>query len=169
MDRSVDRCAGRHDGAEQRHAADQLDLAVDESGAQLASQIVEVIVPVVDHAQAIQQRVHQSAASAIRHTVINERVAEDPGAGSGERGDRVEDLALVRETSGEAVNDAAERDRIEGTSGDPVQWLQNIANIRARFIARQPPSRIRETVRLQVDQRQSRIWRWETPSRRRTC
>ena len=44
----------RRDGAEQRHATDEVDVAIDEAGGQLVTQVGETIVGVVDHSQAIE-------------------------------------------------------------------------------------------------------------------
>src|SRR5689334_19924118 len=119
----------RNGGAEQRHAADQLDLAIDEAGVQLALQVADVIVLVVDHAQAVEQRMYEHATDAIRDAVIHQRVTEDARAALGERSEPVEDSALVRQVAGEAVDDAAERDRVERAAVDVADRAQYIADV----------------------------------------
>src|SRR5688572_20325787 len=132
----VDRCAARHDRAEQRHAADQLDLAGKEAGAELIVQISKVIVGVVDHAQMIQKWMYQAPPGPQRDPVTDQGVTEYLGSGPGQGPQRIEDPALTAQVTGQTVDDAAERNRIERTAGKLLHQAQDISQISAWPIAR---------------------------------
>jgi hypothetical protein len=97
---------------------------------------------------------HQHATHAILHAVINQCVAEDARSAFDERRDGVEDLALLRQVAGEAMDDAAERDRVERPAGDVIDRAQNVTDVRLRPITCKALGGVSEAVRLQIDQRQ---------------
>ncbi len=105
---------------------------------------------------------NQAAARAQRDAVIDQRVAEDLRARPGERLDVVEDAALERQVAGQAVDDAGQGDRVERAAGNLIHRAQHIAEMGGRPIASQSPGGVRQAVRLQIDQRESRVGRRES-------
>jgi hypothetical protein len=150
------------DGAEERHATDGCDAAVGESRGEFVLEIAESVVRVVDDSQPVQQAMHCATAGSTWDVIAHEAVAKDLGAAFREHRERVEDAALLIQVACQAVNDAAERDRIEWAVGDVGHWAKNIANVSARPIARETPCSELEAVGLQIDEDQARIGRAES-------
>lgn len=148
-------CSKRNDGAEERHAADEIDAAVGVAGRQRRMQVRDTVARVVDDAGAIQELVHETRPRAQPHAVPDERVAEDPRAAGDQRRDVVEYRGFGCEVSGEAVEDAPERDGIVGRAVDSVQRPQGVAPKASRLESREPPRSVVEAVRLKVDERES--------------
>ena len=83
------------DGAEERHATDGSDAAVDESGREFVLEIAEPIVRVVDDSQPVQQAMHCATAVPTWDVIAHQAVAEDLGAAFREHREGVEDPALL--------------------------------------------------------------------------